>query len=322
MCDCGGGKRMENALKDIDGIVNCTRCDDGTMSSCTVNKENILHTSVGDLTPRYSPPDYRTKNLKSMSFYGDGAIKSVYLDKQTEITTPRGVFPAELVTFHPDGSLSSLFPLNGQIGFTWSEEEEGELAPLCTFDLTFGTIEVRLNGVRFNSDGSLKSILFWPGQTVVLETPLGSFPGRHGVRLYEDGALKSFEPAIPVTFETPVGAVQAYDVMAVGVDADINSVVFDQEGSLHELKTSGEFTAFDANGAATVIESRTQIGMTDDELIKLPLTLSFEGGKVRVDDGAHAWEFPLEGYRFMVLPDLDLAGFECSGECGTCSGCE
>jgi hypothetical protein len=40
-----------------------------------------------------------------------------------------------LITFYEDGSIESLFPLNGQISAFWSEEEEGALAR--KFDFTF-----------------------------------------------------------------------------------------------------------------------------------------------------------------------------------------
>lgn len=312
---------MGDTIQGIEGVTNRTFFPNGMMSECVVNEKNILSTSVGDLTPRYETMDFRTKNLKSLSFYEDGSIRSVSLNEQTPISTPLGVFPAELVTFYSDGTLNSVFPLNGQIGFTWSEEDEGTLAESYTFDLPFGSIHVKVNGLRFYPDGSLKSVLFWPGQTTPINTPVGTFSGRIGVRLFESGALESFEPATPVDIDTPVGKVTAYDVAAIGVDADVNSVHFDRDGRLAKVKTSGDLIVDGQDADHMTISSKTQLGLTDDSIVKLPMSLSFEEGRVVVSDGEEEHVFAVEGNRFLAMPDFDLSGFACSGECASCAGC-
>lgn len=312
---------MGDTIQGIEGVTNRAFFPNGMMSECVVNEKNILHTSVGDLTPRYETMDFRTKNLKSLSFYEDGSIRSVYLNEQTPISTPLGAFPAELVTFYSDGTLNSVFPLNGQIGFTWSEEDEGSLAESYTFDLPFGSLHVKVNGLRFYPGGSLKSVLFWPGQTASINTPLGMLPDRIGIRLFENGALESFEPAVPVDIDTPIGKVTAYDVAAVGIDADVNSVHFDHDGHLKKVKTSGDIIVDGQNVGHVVISSRTQLGLTDDLVIKLPISLSFEEGHVIVSDGEEEHVFAIEGNRFVAMSDFDLSGFECSGECTSCAGC-
>lgn len=312
-----------NVAQDIKGVVNCTFYDNGTMDDCTVNEKNVLHTSVGTLIPRYAHMDFRTKNLKSLSFYEDGSIRSVSLDEQTAIDTPLGTFPAELVTFYQDGVLNSVFPLNGQMGFGWSEEEEGALAKAYDFAFPFGDIQVKLNGMRFYPNGSLKSLMFWPGETVPLTTPAGDFSGRTGIQLFDDGALRSFEPATPVMLDTPIGTIRAYDVDAIAVTADFNSVTFDHEGDLERVKMSGDVVVQNAETGRKVISSRTRLGLEDDTRVKLPLIISFkEEGHVRVDDGIEAFTFPLEGSTFLALSDFDLSGLTCSSGCDACAGCE
>lgn len=307
--------------QDLKGVTSCTSYADGSMRECIVNEENIIHSPVGVLIPRYTRPDFRTKELKSISFYENGSVHSVCLNEQTDIETPLGVFPAELVTFYENGTLHSIFPLNGQISFSWSEQEEGELAQIYNFHLPFGDITVKLNGMRFYPNGKLKSLLFWPGETVLLHTPAGVFSARIGVHLFEDGALESFEPAAPTEIATPIGPVLAYDVNALAVDANINSVRFDRAGRLVQVKTSGSVIIQRPDMDRMRISSPTRIGLTDNTVIKLPLALSFENEHITIDDGKQSFTFAIADNRFLVLPDFDLSGFECAGECGGCPGC-
>ncbi len=310
-----------NGARDIKGMTSRTLYPDGTVWECIVNERNVLHTSVGDLIPRYTRPDFRAKDLKSLSFHEDGSLHSVYLNEQTDIETPIGMFPAELVTFYEDGALNSVFPLNGQIGFGWSEEEEGALAKTYDFALLFGSITFKLNGMRFYPHGTLKSLMFWPGETVPLKTPIGEFPARIGIRLFDDGALESFEPAVPTALETPIGPVRAYDANAIAVDADVNSVHFDREGDLVQVSTSGDVIVQNETTGRTTISSRTRLGLTDDTLVKLPLALSFEEGQVTIGDGEETFAFTLADNRFLVLSDFDVSGFDCAGGCDACVGC-
>lgn len=308
-------------VDELHGVTSCSRYKDGTMNECTVSERNELETSVGVLVPRYTNPDFRSKDLKSLSFFPDGSLCSVCLDTQTTIETPLGPFPAELVTFYQDGSLNSVFPLNGQMSFGWSEEEEGALAGIHDFELPFENLSVKLNGLRFYPDGRLKIIMFWPGETVQISTPLGVYPGRIGIRMYESGALRSFEPAIPIPIDTPIGDMTAFDPCAIGVDADMNSVRFDEDGHLMQFSMAGDLVVKSATRGRKVISSRTKPGFTDDAVIRLPLVVGFEKGRVGVDDGVELSTFDIADCQFLALPDFDLSGFACAGECGGCDIC-
>ncbi|MDR2760006.1 MAG: hypothetical protein LBB78_11575, partial [Spirochaetaceae bacterium] len=187
---------LRNVPRKIKGITSFTTWPDGGLHECRVDKENRIETPFGIFIPRYSRPDMRTKELKSIGFHKNGRVASICLEKQTLVKTPVGIIEAELLTFHEDGSLNSVFPLNGQIGFGWSEEDEGKLAPRHIFTLAVGTITVKLNGIRFYPGGSIRSLIFWPGEIITAKTPAGDFPARIGLRFYEDGSLESFEPAL------------------------------------------------------------------------------------------------------------------------------
>lgn len=308
-------------VDSLHGVTSCSRHHNKAMNECTLNERNELETSVGVLVPRYTNPDFRSKDLKSLSFFPDGSLYSVCLDTQTDIETPLGVVPAELVTFYEDGSLNSVFPLNGQMGFGWSEEEEGALAKIHDFELPFENFSVKLNGLRFYPDGRLKIIMFWPGEVVQISTPLGVYPGRIGIRMYESGALRSFEPALPVDIVTPIGNMTAFDPCAVGVDADMNSVRFDEDGHLMQFSMAGDLVVRGGTRGHKVISSRTRPGFTDDAVIRLPLVVVFEEGQVKVDDGVELSTFDIADCKFLALPDFDMSGFACAGECGGCDIC-
>jgi hypothetical protein len=303
------------------GVTSVSHWPNGVIRECRLNEENRIETAYGVFIPRYSAPDYRTKELKAASFHENGAVASIHLDKRTPVETPAGTIDAELLTFYDDGALHSVFPLNGQVGFGWSEEEEGRLAPVHTFALSVGTVRVRLNGIRFYRGGAIKSILFWPGETVVIRTPAGNCRCRVGLRLHEDGSLQSFEPAAPLTLGTPIGPVPAFDPQALALDADTNSVRFGPDGRLVGLATVGDIIAVGPGGRERV-SSRTRLDMTSDRRIKLPLYLTFAEGAVSVSDGLERREFPLAGTDFLVLADID-AGLEspCGDGCGSCSAC-
>jgi hypothetical protein len=178
-------------------------------------------------------------------------------------------------SYYEDGSLNSVFPLNGQIGFGWSEEDEGKLAPRHSFALSVGTITIKLNGIRFYPGGAIKSILFWLGETAFITTPAGDFPARIGLRFYEDGRLESFEPAVPITLNTPISPIPAYNMNALGLDADFNSVRFDTGENLIHSATSGDIIVNNPDSGRSRIASLARHGLTEDQMIRLPISLSF-----------------------------------------------
>lgn len=304
---------------ELVGVTSHTEHPDGGIAECTVDQPNIIATSCGALVPRYSRPDARSKELKSVSFYPSGAIRSVSLDSQQDVNTPIGEFPAELVTFYETGEVDSVFPLNGQIGFGWSETEEKQLAQTYTFEFSFGTFSTKIIGIRFYPTGEVKSLILWPDDTITIKTPMGRCLARSGFRVYPDGQLESFEPAVPVDLQTPIGVVRGYDVNAVTVDADENSIRFDEQGGLLQVATSGDIVVRSPEHGRVRISSRTRTALSSDKQVKLSIEITFRGDEVQFDNGEQQWSFPIAGCHFLVLPDIDPVGLiDCDTDCGTC----
>lgn len=313
--------RIQIDVKALKGILARTNYENGRLMDCTLKEENIFRTPVGKLIPRYRPPDIRSKDGISLSLYPDGCLKSISLDEQTEVETPLGRFPAELLTFYEDGALDSIFPLNGKLGFSWSEEEEKALAAPHTFRFPFGSFTAKVMGMRFYPGGELKSMILWTGEEILIDTPAGEIPARIGFRLYENGKIASVEPAVPVTVNTPAGGIKAFDTLALGMDADYNSLQFDREGRLASLKTSGDIFIHDRkNNKRHIISSAVQPGILEDELIKSPFTLRFTKEEVMISSHREESSYSLKGCSFRFFYGDSGEYKNCYGDCSGCKG--
>ena len=89
--------------------------DDGTMQSCMPTRKCCLKTSLGILTPQYTTDDLRKKELQPVVFYKSGTLRALPLEQQATVLTPAGEILAELITFHPNGNVNRVFPLNGKL---------------------------------------------------------------------------------------------------------------------------------------------------------------------------------------------------------------
>ncbi len=312
---------MTITTADLRGVTGRILHLSGTIRDCTLNERNVIPTSCGDLVPRYEKLEVRTKPGQSLSFYKSGALRSVYLEDQTQVQTPIGPLEAELVSFYEDGSLNTIFQLNGQLSYAWTEQNEKSLAKEWSLAFEFGTITAKLIAVRFHPEGQVRSLTLWPGEAIKLTTPVGEIVGRTGVAIHPNGALASFEPAVPVAINTPIGYVLAYDVDAFTIDGDQNSVRFDDQGNLTHLTTAGEVIVEDATGATVRISSNTRFALTEDVLVKLSIELTFDGDQVTIGRGKEAQTFSIADCKFTVISDIDTKGLtSCDVGCdsGSC----
>jgi hypothetical protein len=303
----------------IKGITSLTRYDSGELKGCRLEEYNLISTKYGDLIPQYGDPGIRRKQLKALSFYKSGKIKSISLEQQTEIRTSIGIFPAELVTFFENGSIESLFPLNGQISASWSEEEEGTLAEKFDFNFPFGSFNAKIIGLRFYQNGKVRSLILWPNERITIDTPAGKIPVRIGFKLFEDGSIESVEPAEPITVKTPIGPISAYDKNALGFDADKNSLRFDRKGRLTSLTTFDTIIVRKNNGKGKIISPKLRPGLMDDEFEEKPIELLLEDNTVIVIDGFKTVDYRIAECTFRIIRGSCKEVNSCSS-CSVCSG--
>lgn len=301
----------------IKGITSFTKYDSGELKECRIEDYNLISTKYGDLVPQYGDPGIRKKQLKALSFYKSGKIRSISLEQQTDIHTSVGIFPAELITFYENGSIESLFPLNGQISASWSEEEEGTLAQRFDFTFPFGNFNTKIIALRFYLDGKVRSLILWPNEIITINTPAGKMPVRVGFKLFEDGNIESLEPAEPVTVKTIIGPINAFDKNALGMDADKNSLRFDRKGRLISLLTPDIIIVRKKNGEKEIISPKLRPDLMDDEFEEVPVKLLFDDDTVIINDGVKTATYQIAECTFRILRGI----YKKVKNCYNCSVC-
>ncbi len=279
-------ERMETKYGPVFATGPAERFEDGTLAACLPGAETVLKTPAGNLIPQYSTDDARRKTVSLLSFYRDGTLRSIALEERTLVSTPAGPVLAELATFHPNGALNRVFPLNGKLSAYWSQEDEAGLAEPLTLATPIGSVTARVICLRFDPEGRLLGLTLWPGETVEAVTPAGPVPARIGLSFYPNGRLRSLEPDRPVALPTPVGVVWAYDPDAVGVSGDDNSLAFSPEGRITRIATvQTAATATFASGKSLEFRPAVRESLCGDaEKEPVPMVLEFEEDAVRIID--------------------------------------
>lgn len=288
------------------GIVE--RFEDGAVMSCTPACEAVFETPLGPLCAQHTTDDLRRRTVQAISFHPGGALRALPLERPTRISTPAGALDVELVTFHPDGSLCRAFPLNGKLSGYWTQEDEGRLAAPLELATPAGPLGGRFIGICFAPGGQLLSLTLWPGETVSVPTPVGPLSARVGVSFRADGSLRSLEPAKPQAVPTPAGFIQAYDLDAVGICGDVNSLGFGRDGGVTRVSTS--LTSVLASGPhederVYAPESRESL-CGDGEREPVPMRLEFEEGlaRIRTRDNVPWHELDLSIWTLRTQPYL------------------
>ncbi|MEL7641176.1 MAG: hypothetical protein AAGU21_16175 [Solidesulfovibrio sp.] len=196
-----------------------------------------LETAVGRLVPQYTIGDTRRMHQPPLTFHENGRVRSLPLESRTVVETPAGRLPAELVTFHDNGAVARVFPLNGKLSGYWTEADEARLAEVLRLETPMGPIAGKFVAVAFGPGGELRSLTLWPGEEVAVKTPVGNAPVRLGLSFHPGGALRSVEPARPLETPTPLGPIWAFDPDAVGISGDENSLSFAPSGDVTRIAT-------------------------------------------------------------------------------------
>jgi hypothetical protein len=293
---------------ELRGVEFRTLYSNGKTDGCLVREENILHTPYGDLIPQYEAEDMGRRQLKPFYFYKSGSIKSMPLQSQTLIRTPVGGVPAELVTFYESGAIKRIFPLDGKLSGFWTAKNEFALAEEVTIESPLGSLRIKPIALQFYESGTLKSITLWPGESLTLSTPVGRIRVRTGIAFYENGAMRSLEPAGVVKVETPVGAMTAYDNDPKGIHGDLNSLEFSPEGSVMALKTvSEEITVIDQLGNPHLFAPWLKDNPCGHERkVVVPLKVRFSKGRIIFDDRQES--FNMDQCRVEIRPFDRKAG--------------
>jgi hypothetical protein len=281
---------------------------DGTLLSCRPGAPCVLKTPLGPLTPQHTTDDLRKKEVQPVVFHESGVIRYLPLESQTIVTTPAGDMAAEMVTFHPDGCLSRIFPLNGKLSGYWSQEDEAGLAAPTTLLTPVGVLTAMIINVSFFPSGAMRSITLWPGQALSIPTPAGIIQTRMGVAFGPDGTVRSIEPSKPTPVVTPAGEIMAYDPDAVGINGDVNSLVFDDDGSVARIATTlTRLTVAAPDGRTTTFlpeERESLCGDTEREMV--PMTVQFTADTVIVRTAPDTLPalIPRAGHAFFTAPYL------------------
>lgn len=255
---------------------------DGSLRSCVPGAESPLMTPLGRLMPQYTGDSMRRRQIPVVSFHTNGMLKTLPLQDQSTVPTPLGPMPAEQVTFHDNGRLKRIFPLNARLSGFWTQEDESALAKPQHLDTPLGPLTATLISAYFSPQGKLRSLTLWPGSTVDAPTPAGDIPTRMGLAFTDEGTLRSLEPAAPTPVPTPLGTLSAFDPDAVGITGDANSLRFAPDGSIVGLATvSNAFDVTLEDGETRRIEPPLRMSYCDGETPEpAPLFLEFSGDAV------------------------------------------
>lgn len=247
------------------GVASYTCYPGGELECVRLSEKNMLLTHAGELIPAHTET-YRRKNKYSVEYYSNGMIKAVALEKQQEIQTPIGSFPAEVVTFFKTGELKRFYQLDGKISGMWSEKEEKSLAIPFSFDLSFTSFTSLPAGVKFYKSGAIRSITLFQDELVDVSTAYGIIPVRNGFSMFESGKLESTEPSEPIAIQTIIGKIITYDPNAIGINADSNSLEFDVSGRVTAMTTvHNRITVQNENDRIFTFSPREVMNPLDDD---------------------------------------------------------
>ena len=311
-------KEISTKYGVIKGIISIDYYDDNIIEECKVDEYCEIETAFGTLVPQYEDDGLRRKYTKSLSFYENGNIKTISLQKQVDIKTSIGEVPAEFISFYDNGSIKRILSLNGKITGFWTEENEYDLAAETELNLKIGKFNKKIMGIKFYDTGEVKSFTFWTAERINIQTPCGMADIRIGISLYEDGELKSCEPSIPLKVNTPIGDIMAYDLNAIGINGDENSLNFYEDGTIKSLVTSvDKIKVTSLNGKMRTFQPGSKISSYNDEGTDIvPLVIEFYDDKIRFNKDSNN-EFLISDNSFNVGNFIE----KFNASCNSCEGC-
>lgn len=271
----------------------------GEPEAYKVEEESELDILGYKLIPLYGFVDERRKEFPPVKVYKSGNIKSISLNDLTKINTAIGTFEVEKITFYESGEINRLFLLDGKLSGYWSEEDEYNLAKTYKLDLKFSSFEGKPMSLHFYETCELQSITLWPKERIQINVGEYNFVGRIGASLYKSGELKSCEPFRPTAINTPIGTIAAYDINAIGIHGDTNSLNFFKDGSVKSLITSTNTITVYTSEGDSIFHSPKKIRLysNSEVLDTITLKIEFTNDKVIIDG---QYEYSLNENKFEV----------------------
>lgn len=285
----------------LTGVSFADTYDNGNPRFVVVTRPNTMQTTAGALVPQYLDDELRRPRVEALAFHPTGQVRSVPLQERAEVRTPLGSMLAELVTFWPSGAVGRVFPLNGKLSGHWAWQDEAKLMEPLELPTPAGPLRAKFIAIAFHESGALRSLTMWPDEAVELDTPVGRLAARIGVAFYESGALRSLEPSSPLEVHTPIGTLRAYHNDPEGINGDVNSLQFTEDGRLAELSTVGDvITVTCPDGSRQQFRPVTRVNPCDGEETELtPLQVSFGTESVTIG-GPDGRRFSLTRCSFQV----------------------
>ena len=233
--------------------------------------------------------------------------------------------PAELVTFYDTGELKRIFPLDGKVSGFWSEEDERGFNVPLNFEFDFASFSALISGLCFYKNGCIRSVTLFPNEIIRIgHEPNGTIDVRHGFSLHESGRLQSLEPASPVKLRTPIGTLTAFDPNAVGINADMNSLCFDEQGRIISLITAGDriHTYREGSGASsTFMPKIVYVQDESAEVYSIKAAFDYDSGSVTITDADGAENKFAFSDTFVVYNNVMPSAGCTGGDCSNCSLC-
>ena len=122
----------------------------------------------------------------------------------------------------------------------------------------------------------MKSLTLWPKDRVKLNIGDCNIVSRIGFSLYESGKIKSFEPFRITAIKTPIGDIDAYDINAIGIHGDTNSLKFYEDGSIKSLITSTNTITIKTSSGDDIFHSPKKIRLYSNSEVMDTITLKLE----------------------------------------------
>ncbi|URZ05083.1 hypothetical protein [Clostridium felsineum] len=302
----------------LKGISNAEYYEGGQISECKLTEYCEFKTDLGILIPRFQEDGVRTKNTRSVAFYKNGKLKSIALNKRSVIKTSVGNIKAELLTFYESGNVKKVFPVDGKITAFWTEQNEYDLAEELDLTLKIGHIISKFVAISFYDSNKLKSLTLWTRDEISVNSPIGKVKVRMGIAFYENGEIKSLEPINKISVNTPIGIIKAYDITAIGLSGDVNSLCFYENGEIKSLVSSTDkIEIYNKEGSyIKALEPSLKPSLfIQDKMDIIPYNIEFIGDKVKFNntDGV----FSIKENKFKIINDF----YKLNKDINSCKAC-